>query len=295
MKLRRLFVATLLAACISGAAIACLNTYGQLRMGHGLRVDMIDPETLDGLLTHSKTLDSYELAWIRKTSDTARKQPTYEHRSDLGVALVHLGKYRQAVGLLEDLEKQTPGRYQTAANLGTAYELAGDPENALKWIREGIRRNPKAHEGTEWLHAAILDAKLHRRAAGTRERSLLVLDFGDGRLPQLPQQMPNGNDGKPVSVRGLGMALRYQLIERAHFVPAPDPTVAALLADWGHLELVAGDVYTAAVVYEAALRYGYPRTPMLAAGLAEARRQHSSAELEAREKRCQLCYTEAAD
>jgi hypothetical protein len=47
-----------------------------------------------------------------------------------------------------------------AANLGTALELLGNKEEALHWIREGIRRNPQSHEGTEWLHAKILEAKI---------------------------------------------------------------------------------------------------------------------------------------
>jgi len=47
-------------------------------------------------------------------------------------------------------------------DLGTAYELAGKNEPALRWIREGLRRNPNSHKGTEWLHVKILEAKIEQ-------------------------------------------------------------------------------------------------------------------------------------
>lgn len=273
---------------LSLSAHACLNTYSQLRLGSGIPVGFIDADTLAGLIGVTKP-DPDEIAWARSATAEARKNPTFEHRSDLAVGLVHLGRPKEAIDLLQALEREHPGRYQTAANLGTAFELAGDNGEALKWIREGIRRNPEAHDGTEWLHAVILEAKLRRRVQGSPEQSILHLDFGPGPLPARPARLPVGNDGKPVSVPELGLALRYQLIERTHFVAAPDPMVAGLLADWAHLELIVGDQRTAAILYKAALDYGQPMTAQIRAGKAEAERPLSSAEVKARKSKCELC------
>jgi hypothetical protein len=54
----------------------------------------------------------------------------------------------------------------------------------------------------------------------------------------------------------MGSALRYQLTERIWFVPAPDKMVAGMLLDWANLELLAGSVESADVLYDAAIRYG---------------------------------------
>ena len=71
-------------------------------------------------------------------------------RNDIAVALMHTGKAREALSILEALEAQEPGkRYQTAANLGTAYELDGQLANAKRWITEAITRNADSHRGTE--------------------------------------------------------------------------------------------------------------------------------------------------
>ena len=89
-----------------------------------------------------------------------RSSTNFTDRSDYAVALMYLGRHQEAVTLLHQLEAERPGEYFVAGNLGTAYELTGKNEEALRWIREAIRRNPAAHEGTEWLHAKILEAKI---------------------------------------------------------------------------------------------------------------------------------------
>jgi tetratricopeptide (TPR) repeat protein len=89
-----------------------------------------------------------------------RASTNFTDRSDYAVALMYLGRSQEAVGLLNQLEKERPGEYFVAGNLGTAYELSGNNEEALRWIREAIRRNPASHEGTEWLHEKILEAKI---------------------------------------------------------------------------------------------------------------------------------------
>ena len=89
-----------------------------------------------------------------------RGATNFNDRSEYSIALMYLGRATDAVALLEKLETERPGEYFVAANLGTAYELSGNNQKALKWITEGIRRNPDSHEDTEWLHARILKAKI---------------------------------------------------------------------------------------------------------------------------------------
>src|SRR5262245_12116318 len=67
--------------------------------------------------------------------ETALRSATnFNDRSDYSVALMYLGRNQEAVALLEQLEKEKPGEYFIAANLGTACELSGNNEEALRWI-----------------------------------------------------------------------------------------------------------------------------------------------------------------
>src|SRR5690606_13087090 len=70
-----------------------------------------------------------------------------DEREREAVRKILSGQAREAISLLQKIEEDASGQYSTAANLGTAYELAGDNRNALKWINEGLRRNPESHHG----------------------------------------------------------------------------------------------------------------------------------------------------
>jgi hypothetical protein len=70
-----------------------------------------------------------------------RNATSLAERNDYAVALMYLGRSSEAVELLKKLEAEAPGKYEIAANLGTAYELCGNNLEALHWIKEGIHRN----------------------------------------------------------------------------------------------------------------------------------------------------------
>jgi tetratricopeptide (TPR) repeat protein len=157
----------------------------------------------------------------------------YKVKNDLAGALMHTGDPKAAVQLLEEIEGMHPGEYRTASNLGTAYELAGDPEKALVWIRKGIERNSESHEGTEWLHVKILEAKIALASDPNWLESHRVLgtDFA-GKTEIGPVA---GNRGEPLDLPKIQAALKYQLHERLQFVKPPDAIVGNLLVDLGTL------------------------------------------------------------
>ena len=174
-------------------------------------------------------------------------------RSDYASALIRRGESGKAVEILESIEKARPGEYQIAANLGTAYELSGDLVKAHQWISEGIRRNPRSHEGTEWLHLRILEARqaLARDPRWLQAHSVTGLDFGGDAEPRMPVQWPKESG----SVDGVITALTYQLRERMAFVKAPDGVVGSLLADLGVMLLLYRTPDVAIPVFDLALTY----------------------------------------
>lgn len=182
-----------------------------------------------------------------------RSATNFNDRSDYAIALMYLGRAREAVELLNKLEAEQPGQFFIAANLGTAYELSGNNAEALKWINEGIRRNPQDHEGTEWLHAKLLEAKLaqEKDAAYFEKHSVLELQPG-----AIGDTVSVG--GKAMTPRDLTKAIEYQLGERLQFVKPPDAAVASLLFDYAAIEAVTASMESARRVLKMAVDYGYP-------------------------------------
>lgn len=169
------------------------------------------------------------------------------------------GQLKEAIQKLNDLEQQTPGRYSTAANLGTAYELAGDNEAALKWINTGIERNPEGHYGTEWLHSLILEAKIE---AARHPQQLFTQ-----RLIEVPDRIGRSDR---LMVRGVSReagdilrALNHQLRERLVFVKPRDPLVADLLYSAALLEASLDTVEIGKEVLALAEEYGFPDQSLL--------------------------------
>jgi tetratricopeptide (TPR) repeat protein len=154
----------------------------------------------------------------------------YRIRNDLAVALLHTGETQEAIALLERIEGERPGGYRTASNLGTAYELAGENQKALEWIQKGAERNPDSHFGSEWIHLAILRAKIAGGPA--KDVSVLGLDFNRDPMgfPSLPTTLPKDLKGEPLTASEVARAIRIQLHERLQFTEPPDPLVAELIA-----------------------------------------------------------------
>jgi tetratricopeptide (TPR) repeat protein len=233
--------------CSILAASACFWITGTTYDGQSKRTSGLTARHLRKFLS----LDHREQS-LKMQSALARST-NFNDRSDYAVSLVYAGKTEEAVELLQTLEKEQPGAYVIAANLGTALELLGKNEEALHWITEGIRRNPQSHEGTEWLHAKILEAKIaqEKDADYFKKHSVLELD-----PTHVPVSLRVAN--RSFSPTEVGSAIQYQLQERLQFVKPPDPAVASLLFDYAAIEAATGILESAEELLKMAVEYGYP-------------------------------------
>jgi hypothetical protein len=75
-------------------------------------------------------------------------------------ALLHLGEAHKATKELIETELMFPDAYINAIYLGLACELAADLKTARYWIAQGIERNPDGRGGSQWLHLAMVEARL---------------------------------------------------------------------------------------------------------------------------------------
>jgi hypothetical protein len=158
-----------------------------------------------------------------------RNSPTLENTNDLAVAWILGGRIAEAIPLLRQLEESQPGSAVVAANLGTALDLTGADQEALLWIREGLRRDPGAQQGSEWVHVKILEAELALKRDRNWLRTHSVVGWREGR------QLLADERGLVRSPVDLLAPIKHQLRERTRFIAAPDAIV-------GDLYLTLGDI-----------------------------------------------------
>jgi hypothetical protein len=236
---------------------ACINEYGTTIQGTAVirtHPDVPNPRVIDR--SHYEKI-------VETFTPRLDSSLSYKELSNLAVAHIYLGDTEKAISILEKAEQLNPNEYAIASNLGTAYELAGRNEEALKWIQEGIRRNPESHQGSEWIHARVLEAKI---AVATdpnwlSAHSVTGLDFGDGDLPAYDQSQKESTDFKTLS--DIHNHLTIQLQERRGFIPNADPYVACLMFDLADATAVLYTLEDAREMYELARELGFPRTDLL--------------------------------
>jgi tetratricopeptide (TPR) repeat protein len=256
IQLRILLVFFLTFFLSASSVFGCLQPVGESFIGQKIEIeDVSAPDFIKNLITHKN-----RVYWEKLRDDIIKEQkdhPFIDNSNNLAVALVHLGQIAEAIKILEDLEKKRPGLYSTAANLGTAYELNGENQKALNWIKEGIKRNEKSHLGTEWLHVKILEAKIvmEKEPNWLENHSVLGIDFSaDETLKQ--QNLWKDNLGQQRSPAEVEEALIYQLHERLEFVKPPESVVADLLTDLSNVFALRRTPEYANAIKDLSISYG---------------------------------------
>lgn len=273
MKISRLFLSLFL--IVSTPAIACLNDYKPNQEAIARSKSLMEQ------LTRHSVKEDWRTREARLRKEFANGGD-YRVKNDLATTLTHTNKASEAVELLEQIEAEKPGLYMTASNLGTAYELSGNNEKAIEWIRKGIERNPDSHEGTEWLHVRILEAKiaLSKDPKWLESNSVFgaldaqshrpkpkasSIDLESKKITQIeaanatgsrPKIEATGNRNEKLSSDKITTALIHQLHERLQFVKPPEAIVGSLLLDLGDMVATEETGFEGAVdVYKLSLRY----------------------------------------
>jgi len=275
-----------------GSAAACINTFGTDYEGRRFLPGGFVGDELEQALRHPDA-GRYVLQDAKGIIARARARSDFSTLTNLGALLIYQHQHVPAIRLFLTIERRYPGHAQTAANLGTALELAGQDAPALQWIRIGIRRDHREHNGSEWLHARILEAKIAARRDPTYldSHSVAGVSFDKVLVPSLPRTLPAGNDGRPVTPWDLNLALLYQLHERTGFVKPRDPIVANLLGDMATLNLAGGPIENADVLYALAVTYGAKRDALMRSRQAYIQRVLAQAgdALPSNETTCGIC------
>ena len=154
--MKQILITTILTLLFFGKTLACLNGDSKV-----LKDGTFLYEDREGSVPYGH--DFYKEAFengIKQLDSIYIATKDIDYLSDKGLLLILLERYEEAIELYLDIEKIKPNRYSTASNIGTAYELIGQNENALKWIKKSVELDPKSHNGSEWIHIKILEAKI---------------------------------------------------------------------------------------------------------------------------------------
>jgi tetratricopeptide (TPR) repeat protein len=192
----------------------------------------------------------YLLKELHEADSVYKATGSLEDYSDLGALLVYNGEYLKAKKIFQEIESRSPGLYNTAANLGTTYELLGQNDSAYYWIQKALEINPKSHSSSEWIHLKILEAKIAANGDNSYylTHSVLGLDFGTSDAPKI-------ETGRDLNL--LRKQIFFQLEERISFIPPKDPIVAQLLFDLGNVYAITLEVKGALEIFDRAKEYGY--------------------------------------
>lgn len=163
---------------------------------------------------------------------------TDDESADLGAALLRLGRPADAVAVLRPAARRFLDHFRTTANLGTAWQLAGDLDQAAAALTDAVRLAPERFRRTEEFHLRLVRLRLAEGRGAQR--------------PTAPDDL--------FGVRFAGTPGKLDPTELAK-LPADDVAVAqalalALPADgrllWllGELANARGDVRTAAAILD---------------------------------------------
>lgn len=229
---------------ISFKTFACLNGETKtLKNGVMVYVDF------QGLVPHGHRFYIENFTKLISELDRLyKKTNNIDYLSDKGYVLIVQGKYQEALKLYLEIEKIRPNRYSTASNLGTLYELMGENQKAYEWIKKSIEINPESHNGSEWLHLKILEAKI-KNLTDVSGQFLINTTFGNTGVPKTKLSKNEIDE--------LAKTVYYQVNERMSFIKPKDKIISILLFELGNLVELKGEHENALQIYRSARTYGY--------------------------------------
>ncbi len=235
----------------STRAFACYNEFQSLNSSGKFHI--VDEYELDFYTNFDNSVIKTKLSKLGKQ---LKNNPSLEVLSDYALYLVRGGKTKEALFIFEKLAEKFPEEYVVIANLGTTYELSGNDEKALEYIRKGLQLNPKSHNGSEWIHVKLLELKIAQKKNPNllQGKSLLQLTT------------------KQKSDNKVRLQILDQLKERFRFCAPPDEIMAALLIDLGDCYKEQLSFEHAKAIYEVAKKYYKSTNSLLDGRIEECRR-----------------------
>lgn len=244
----------------------CVNTYYYYENADGEGVD-----TPDGLIEIPVFYQSFNRPFYEKMiseideNKDGRFDNNKKAQSDKAAALMKLGKTQEALSILQNLYYNDPNPdYNIVANLGTAYELAGQVDSALILINQALELNQDSHRGSEWFHVKVLEAKqkIKNNPNWLKTNKLLNINADTVFAKKSGEYEYSEDEGNiTYAFHKMHHNIVYQLKERVPFTPKPNQLLANILNEYGDLLTevsidMAYIIYSIGTTYDAENWYG---------------------------------------
>ncbi|MFO0967760.1 MAG: tetratricopeptide repeat protein [Gemmataceae bacterium] len=168
----------------------------------------------------------------------ASKDRSAADSADLGAIYIRLGEPAKAIALLRPALAKHPNDFRIAANLGTAWQLQGDLEQAAACLEQAVRLAPGRFLAAEEAHLRLVRLRLKSKADGLDDLFETPFVFPDGSYR--PGEMPPLLKKKlPASAVGVAQQLALWL-----------PADGRLLWQLAELAGAHGDIRTAAAMMD---------------------------------------------
>jgi hypothetical protein len=160
--------------------------------------------------------------------------------ADLGALHVRLGEPAKAVAVLREAQRAHPNHFAIAANLGTAWQLAGDLTQAAFSLQQAVRLAPGKHLQAEEYHLKLVRLRLKKDAVAHELDDLFGIRYVGDKDEYEPGRLADV-ERKKLPVRAVAIAQQLAL-----WLPAD----GRLLWQLAELAAAHGDVTTAAAMTE---------------------------------------------
>jgi tetratricopeptide (TPR) repeat protein len=98
----------------------------------------------------------YEEAAAQLEKAAQERQLTADERADLGALFVRLGETAKAIDVLRAAQREHPHHFRLLANLGTAWQLQGDLDQAATCLQQAVRLAPGKLQRAEEYHLKLV-------------------------------------------------------------------------------------------------------------------------------------------
>jgi Tfp pilus assembly protein PilF len=222
----------------SGETIANLPSQwrGFLLDQRALRLAAVKP--LPGKAA-SQLRAKYQQALTNLEKEAEKRKLTADESADMGALYVRLGEPAKAVACLRAAQREHPKHFHLVANLGTAWQMQGELEQAAVCLREAIKLAPGKYQGAEELQLRLVEGRQRKKDADALD-DLFGIHFVNANGKYEPGHLDPA-DHKKLPADALA---QVQLL--ALWMPA-DVRLLWLL---GEMANVQGDVKTAAAIFD---------------------------------------------
>lgn len=185
-----------------------------------------------------------------------RQRPlTADEAADLGALYLRLGNVAAALDVLRPAQTRHPTHYRLTANLGTAWQLHGNLDQAAATLAQAVRLAPGKWLRAEELHLRLVRLRARERGSNQELDELFPIRYvGSGGKYEAGQLNAEQRKALPAAAVGLVQQLALWL-----------PADGRLLWQLAELANAHGDVTTAAAMLDGCVTEFGLRSPTLLA------------------------------